>query len=159
MPTLTEAFRDAGAPLVNALNNWSAIAPDRSFIALTIWSHEWDQFSDKRPRLGPEVEGAYRYFSNTPEYLAEWNRIRVAAGRPPIDSSIGWRLWKEHVSDAFKRDLPVKVVFIWAPPGEAPDGAERAKVANANYKDTWSCSVTYFDAKTGAYEIVVKPAK
>ena len=158
MPTLTEAFNDAGAPLANPLNNWSAIAPDRSFIAMTIWEHEWRQFSDQRPLLGPLVPGAYRYFRNTPEYIAEWNATRVAAGRPPADSTVGWRKMKEHLGEAFTRNLPVKVVFIWPPAGQAPDGAERAQVNQANYVDRWSCAVTYFDRNTGSYEIVIRPA-
>lgn len=158
MPSFSEAFRHAGAPLANPLNNWSAIAPDRSFIAITIWEHEWKRFSDKQPLLGPTVEGTYRYFRNTPEYLTEWNANRVAAGRPPADSSVGWRLMKEHLGEAFTRKLPVRIIFIWPPPGQAPDGAERAQVNNANYNDRWSCAVSFFDPATGAYEIAVRPA-
>src|SRR5687768_5381531 len=134
MPGLVQAFKDAGAPLHNALNNWSAMAPDRSFIVVTIWEHEFDKMAGKEPRLGPVVDGAYRYFWTTAEHIAEWDANRIRAGRPKADSTVGWPLMKGHLAEAFERKLPVRVVYVSPVKGTAPDGTKRATTEDASFK-------------------------
>jgi len=78
-----DAFKAAGAPLRAPRNNWSAIAPDGSFIALTVWQHEWDRgCASREPVLGPQHPRAGMYFHNTPEWISAWAENRKEAGRP-----------------------------------------------------------------------------
>ncbi len=154
-----QAFRDAGAPLGNVLNHWSAIAPDESFIAITIWSHEFYDalLCSKEPVLGPTRPGAIKYFRITPGYIAEWTTKRLDAGRRHPKSDTGWNVLQRHLTEAKARNLPVRAVFIW-PKGSA-DGSERAEVERADYKELWRLEVTYHDAKTGAYELAIFDAR
>lgn len=148
-----KAFEEAGAPLRNPRNFWSSVAPDESFIAISMWQHEIDRFGSTEPLLGPGHAGASWYFRNTPEYIDEWAGKRDAAGRRPIDSAIGWRAMKEHLRLAKGRSLPVRAVVVQA--CGLPDGAVRAKIKRADYKPDWRLEVTFLDPSTGAFELAV----
>ncbi len=156
MPGLKRAFEDAGAPLHNVRTYWSSIAPANTHVALTIWDHEFQRFSSREPLLGPPRPGAWRYFRNTPEYISEWNANRIAHGRAPIDSVVGWRALQEHLAFANARNLPVRAVVIQSK--DEPDGSEVAKCESADYKANWRMELTYLDPRSGAYELAIFPA-
>ena len=149
-----DAFKAAGAPLRSPRNNWSALAPDESFIAVTVWQHEWDRGCATRvPVLGPQHPKAERYFHNTPGWINEWAESRKAAGRPAPDSTPGWRLLREHHGRASVGKLPIRIVVVQAE--GAADGSEVSKVKDARYRSEWTVVMNYFDAATGAYEYAI----
>jgi hypothetical protein len=156
MPGLKRAFEDAAAPLHNVRNNWSAMAPNKTHVAMTIWDHEFQKFASREPVLGPARPGAWRYFRNPAEYIAEWNAKRIANGRPQIDSIVGWRLLKEHLALAHAGKLPVRAVIVQSK--DEPDGGEVATCESADYKANWRMELTFFDPDTGAYELAIFPA-
>ena len=150
-----DAFKAAGAPLRSPRNNWSALAPDESFIAVTVWQHEWDGGCGTRePVLGSRHPKAGVYFHNTPEWIATWAANRKAAGRPAPDSTTGWRLLKDHHQRASAGRLPVRIVVVQAKRAAA-DGSETAEVKDARYRLDWSTVMNYFDLATGAYEYAI----
>jgi hypothetical protein len=159
MAGFKEAFEDAGAPLANVLNQWSAVAPDGTFIAITIWDHEFSnpELCSKQPVLGPARQGALRYFRNTPEFIAKWTETRRAAGRPHPNSTAGWSVLQRHLALAKERSLPVRVVYIFAR-GPA-DGSQEAEVDRADFKSLWRLELTYHAPGTGAYELAIFDAR
>ena len=149
-----DAFKAAGAPLRSPRNQWSAVAPDGSFIAVTVWQHEWDGgCSSLAPRLGPPHPKAQRYFGNTPEWIAAWAANRKAADRPAPDSTHGWTLLKEHHQLAMSNGLPVRILIVQAV-GTA-DGSTASEVKDARYRDDWRAAMNFCDPATGAYEYAI----
>lgn len=148
------AFEAAGAPLRNHLNHWSATSPGKDYVVVTIWQHELDRFGTNAPVLGSALEGASRYFHNDAAYIRAWNEERIAAGRRPIDSLIGWRALKEHLALARSRDLPVRAVVVVT--RKPPKGADAGKVDRVEFRPDWDLRVTSFDQFTGAYELAIR---
>lgn len=148
-----EAFRRAGAPVRNPRNQWSALAPAKSCIAVTIWQHEWNKGCSSRTEcLGPAHPRAETYFFNTPENLAEWASNREAAGRQAPHSIPGWNLMKDHHQIAMDNSLPVRLIMVEAE-GSA-DGSSRAEVKNAAFREDLQAVLNYFDPVTGAFEAI-----
>ena len=72
---------------------------------------------------------------------------------PPPESTVGWRLMRDHHAQASVGKLPVRIVVVQAK--DTADGSEATEVKDARYRSDWSAIINYFDLATGAYEYAI----